>query len=342
MAVDADDSRGMQFARDLTEIRRANGISIDDIHNESKIPMNLIEAFEQSGLFDHAMFNRVYLRSFVRTYADVVGISPEIALSSLEAALEGTYSRELAVEYLDYEVPPEPEPEPGDAVIPEPEPAMDTEESPKPPAVRPLPVPPREPEVVREPVKPDPPEAEPVFPVYQGVDRNWTSQSPPPGTPVGARRPDRTVAGKWVLVGVILAVVAAAVWGLVQVTTSGEADPAEPATVVADTTSGELVAAEPVATPVSLGDTMHVTIASADSQLVQGIRVTVDDDLRRPYWLERGDQRTFTPLNRIVIEEQLSQIEVLVEGRSYPVDRIDDQGRLVITRDTALQLLSQP
>lgn len=339
MAEDADVIRGMQFARDLKEIRQANGISIDDIHNESKIPLGLIESFEENGLFDHTMFNRVYLRSFVRTYADVIGISPELALSSLEAALDGTYDRELAVEYLDYEPPSEPELE--DDVIPEPDVPLEAEEvqhaeSPRQPPLR-LNEPAAPPV---EPPKREPLPAEPVVPVYTPA---WTSQSPPPGTRVEPRRPDRGGSGKLALVVVALVVVAAVVWGLTRFLSGGDAATVEPATVVSDTSSveGEAIAPEP-APQLTLGDSMRVTIASADSQLVQGIRVTVDDDVRRPYWLERGESRTFLVRNRIAIEEQLNRIALSVEGRAYPTNRLDDQGRIVITRDTALQLLSQP
>jgi hypothetical protein len=85
---------------------------------------------------------------------------------------------------------------------------------------------------------------------------------------------------------------------------------------------------------------MSVTIASSDSQLVQGIRVTVDDDVRRPYWLERGASRTFRATQQVIIEEQLDRVRISVEGQAVPANQVDEQGRVVITRNTALQLLS--
>jgi hypothetical protein len=83
----------------------------------------------------------------------------------------------------------------------------------------------------------------------------------------------------------------------------------------------------------ALGDTMRVFVFAAMDRL-DPIRVTVDDDLRRPYWLEQGDSMAFAPTNRIVVEEQLDDIQLKIEGIEYPTDRRDDLGRIVITRDS--------
>jgi hypothetical protein len=42
----------------------------------------------------------------------------------------------------------------------------------------------------------------------------------------------------------------------------------------------------------------------------------------------------FAPTNRIVVEEQLDDIQLKIEGIEYPTDRRDDLGRIVITRDS--------
>lgn len=344
MAEETDLNRGIEFARDLKEIRKTNGISIDDIHEESKIPVGLIESFEENGLFDHTMFNRVYLRSFVRTYAEVIGISHERALTSLEAALDGTYQRELAVEYLGLEPPRESADEADDAIIPEPEPGPAEEQMPSPP---------------ERPAKPTPTaveaedealDEEPAFLAEEemvaasepspAADHRWASQSPPPSTAPRPRQPERSRT-PWIVGGVVALLLVAAVWGAVQL--GGGADPATDRTAAAapDTTTqaADEVQPEQPSGPVTLGDSMRVTIASRDSQLVQDIKITVDNDLRRPYWLEAGESRTFLPQNRIVVEQELDVINLLVEGRPYPTDRVDPQGRIVITRDTALQFL---
>lgn len=90
---------GKRFSRDMRLIREDRGMSIDDIHAETRIARTLIESFEQGGLYNHPTFNEVYLRSFVRAYADAVGISQDDALDGLESALDGAYDDALAVRY---------------------------------------------------------------------------------------------------------------------------------------------------------------------------------------------------------------------------------------------------
>lgn len=99
----ADETRvaaGKRFSRDLRLIREDRGVSIDDIHRDTRIARTLIESFEEGGLYDHDTFNEVYLRSFVRAYAEAVEISPETVRAQLAAALEGTYENALAEQYL--------------------------------------------------------------------------------------------------------------------------------------------------------------------------------------------------------------------------------------------------
>ena len=97
----AESAAGERFARDMRRIREDRGVSQDDIHQETRIAITLITAFEQDGLFEHPAFNRVYLRSFVRAYAEYIDIDPELALKHLERALAGEYENELAVRILD-------------------------------------------------------------------------------------------------------------------------------------------------------------------------------------------------------------------------------------------------
>ena len=108
-------SSGQRFAHDLHRIREDRGVSLEELHEETKIPLGLLEQFEASGLFDHPMFNRVYLRSLVRTYARKVGLPIDTALDMLDRALAGDYAGELAAEYFGESVEPMPgvDPNPG-------------------------------------------------------------------------------------------------------------------------------------------------------------------------------------------------------------------------------------
>lgn len=344
MAQGADRSRSTQFVHDLKEIRLANGVSIADIHRESKIPVGLIESFEESGLFDHTMFNRVYLRSFVRTYAEAIGVPPDVALASLEDALDGVYRRALAVAYLDLD-PVEIDDASGeDLVLSEPD-VLETEEEAEPEVPvasrkalsKPPPAYVDPSEADPAPARDSPPAAEPA-----ASDVSWTSQSPPPGVHT-ARPRERSSSGgsRWpyALLGIVL--LGAIIWFAVTLGRDAPGAREPQAGTVADTAA---VALSPARTEaprrVVLGDTMHVVVASADSQLVQDIKITVDDDLRRPYWLEAGESRAFAPTQQIVIERELDKIDLLIEGTSFPTDRTDEQGRLVITREVAQDFLS--
>jgi len=100
MADESSVAAGKRFSRDMRLIREDRGISIDALHKETRISRTLIESFEEGGLYDHSTFNEVYLRSFVRAYAEVIDISPDEAVEGLEGALEGNYEEALAEQYL--------------------------------------------------------------------------------------------------------------------------------------------------------------------------------------------------------------------------------------------------
>ncbi|HHP7237231.1 helix-turn-helix domain-containing protein [Longibacter sp.] len=96
----ADSAAGERFARDMRRVREARDLTQNDIHEETRIAVTLIDAFERDGLFEHPAFNRVYLRSFVRAYAGCINVDADRALSHLERALQGAYQNELAVQEL--------------------------------------------------------------------------------------------------------------------------------------------------------------------------------------------------------------------------------------------------
>ena len=87
-----------------------------------------------------------------------------------------------------------------------------------------------------------------------------------------------------------------------------------------------------------LGDTLTVEVVAAFDR-VDPIRIRVDDDLRRPYWIEEGESRSFSAVSQIILENQLENIELRLEGVPVPTDERDAQGRIVITRERAEELL---
>lgn len=103
-------------------------------------------------------------------------------------------------------------------------------------------------------------------------------------------------------------------------------------------TPGE--ATDEAAAAPELGDTLTVEVVAAFDR-VDPIRIRVDDDLRRPYWIEEGESRRFSAVDQIILENQLDAIELRLEGVPIPTDERDAEGRIVITRERAERLLSE-
>ncbi len=385
----------------MRRVREARHLTVDDLHDETKIPLGLLEAFEQTALFDHPQFNRVYLRSFVRTYANVLGIEPDLALEALEEALSDRYTGLLAAEYLDEELDVRDEPKAGT------EPAeadksrrlgrpteADKSQAPEEGSAEgdsAAPIRPKKRRTADKEVPADEPtrtdkgasdrgagaagigaargetrrgvpsaedevrdvshltpttgeassEAE-RSPGQEIDETEWTAQSPPRAKRTTGRDRYRDRSGgidwRWIVGVVAAGVVAVIVWIVISVTGGDPgAQQAMPSafdtTATVDTTMTEDTTVASRAVMPTLGDTMNVQIIAAHDK-VDPIRVTVDDDLRRPYWLDQGDSMIFRPTNRIVIEDLLDNIELSIEGAEYPTNRRDELGRIVITRDS--------
>lgn len=126
-----DEQRARErFSRDMRRLREDQGLSIKEVYDETRIAQTLIESFEEGRLYDHPNYNRVYLRSFVRAYGECVGISSERALSSLDAALNGTYEGGLGSEAI---TDAGEEGSESSASLPEGERASESDEGPEPP-----------------------------------------------------------------------------------------------------------------------------------------------------------------------------------------------------------------
>lgn len=292
---------------------------MEDIYRDTMISVHVIESFEQDGLFEHPTFNRVYLRSFVRSYAAAIEVDAQRALEELERALKGDYTNELAVAYLD----DEPE-------APPTAPSSETES-------------PDEESTASSPA--NPPERSVLQ--YSVPERPTPEPSPlEAGRSSGAGRglPDGSRWGVWIGIGIVILILV--VWMLIGVLRGSdppapqpEATPPPADTVQEDTTPLEPLAAESESlqtetppAPVALGDTMYFTVIAEVP--VRPIRIRRDDDLRRPYYIDEGQAALFPAQQRIILEEALGDIRLLVNGFTYPVGPRISDGQLVITRDT--------
>ena len=372
MPEDDVSAAGRRFARDLRRIRSRQNVSIDDVRDETKIPKGLIDSFEETALLDHDIFNHVYLRSFVRTYARTIHISPDDVSRAFEKVVEGTYRNELAREYLPDEAREEEEERTeGTVDTDRAEKAADREREGDAEAIgaagtgaaagqqEEAPVTDRdqgaeaEEESVAE--KEEDPAAGQRDELGAEADREepseasrerppaWTEKS---GSSTGRRssRKQRERSSdnsaKWIAGLAAVAVLVVIMWVFVA---PGGGNGGETANVQTD--NGEAAAEQTAAAeqegsptdaePITLNETMIFRVTATSEDGVQDLKVTRDNDARRPYWIEAGASDTFQAQNRIVFEQQLDEINLQVQGYPIPTDQRDAQGRLVITRERA-------
>jgi hypothetical protein len=83
---------------------------------------------------------------------------------------------------------------------------------------------------------------------------------------------------------------------------------------------------------VALGDTMYFTVIAQER--VNPIRVRRDEDLRRPYYLNRGQAGVFPAQELVVLEGPLQNIRLLVNGHPFSLRGRGGDGSLVLNRDS--------
>jgi cytoskeletal protein RodZ len=296
---------GSRFARDMKRIREQRGISRADIHEETMISVELIRTFEERGLVDHPSFNRVYLRSFVRSLAQCTDVDPAFAVQELERALEGQYTNQLAVEYLGEE--------PLGASD-----GSDTPDSPESGAPEAS-----EPEPAPTPEKPPQPAEEPE-PVRSRASR--TSR----------RRSDPVQVAIAVVLGLII--IAGLLW-IGWTIMSGDGPEATPQETPPPDTTAQTAPMPPPDTAAAptrpvLGDTMYVTVIAGEEK-IDPIRIRRDTDLRRPYYIEAEQAAVFPAQDSIIMERELDRIRVLLNGYALPMAPYRTDGAVRITRNMA-------
>ncbi len=84
--------------QDLVAIRKAKDLTTEDIFQKTRILPENIEKIE-NGSYLESKSDKVYARSFVRTYAKVIGISETDIVEALDQHYRGTYSSYLAKKY---------------------------------------------------------------------------------------------------------------------------------------------------------------------------------------------------------------------------------------------------
>ena len=379
MSSDPDVPALQRFGRDLRRIREDRDVTTATVHTHTQVPESQIQSFEAGTLYEESTMTPVYLRAFVRAYAEAVDLPPHAVLDQLESALSGNYQNQLAVQYLD--VPPSAS-EP-DSSTEQPDAASREDEQEIAPRGSPTgeeadsgeaaqsAVPERESgEMEGESDAPDldlEDEKGSTAPTPGGDAIVEQSEAPEAGAPSqsssGSReRPSAksggtlwsenrgaflvAIAGLFLMAGV----------GALMITSSGETDPAPNspsessarAVASADQSSPDTLAAAdaaelterpPQAPPDDIVLGDTLHVTVHATGDVRELRVQQDDDLRRPYWIREGEAAVFPFARRITLQNQLDSLRLLVERYPFPESRTDDEGRIVITRDKAQRFL---
>ena len=305
-----DDLR--RFVHDLRTLREDRGVSLQRIQIETRIPIDVLRQFEEDGLEGNRTFNRVYLRSLVRTYAQSIGVPEAGVMQGLDDALEGRYSglqtdarRAVALESSVEE------------------PAAEAAPSPEPTATA-------EPEAV-----PADSEGEPSAGVSdQGRVLVGPAAGYDPG-PTGSvfdTVPERPGLPGWALGILVLlalgALVAGVLWWMGR--TSSPTVPGDDDVLAGDTTSVRSDSAE-ATLPATLPDTLRLTVRATGAKLAP-FRIIVDQDTRRPYWLDADSAQVFVFRDSVTVNDLTPTSALLVEGVPVPASLRQPDGSYRIRR----------
>lgn len=91
------------IGKDLASIRHHKKLTIEDIHRRTRIPLQTLKRIENGSIFENPNENRIYLRSFVRTYARALRIDEDVVLKALDQHEAGNYNRLLLDLFPDIE-----------------------------------------------------------------------------------------------------------------------------------------------------------------------------------------------------------------------------------------------
>ncbi len=300
------------FETDLRLTREARTRTLEQIQQETRIPIHVLKRFEEGDLVTDQTFNRIYLIAFLRSYGRAIGLPQADVVAAYERSVAGTYRGEL---HPDYDGPP-----PAPVAPPPSEPSAEAPDAPAPalPANAPRRTPkaptPPQPELRVDP-KPeadsaaaDTPSA-PVSPVEALRAAPVVSTSAPaaaamrvarPSVPGSRRSYDKNWGAILSLFAVVIVAIAVAVYFLFfrtpdAASTDDLADSAGVATQIdsAGVGAGAASGGRQLQLPIEV----RVT---AQNNGLQSFRVSEDADGRRPYWLNVGESQTFTADSALV------------------------------------------
>ena len=288
---------------DLRRAREARGLSLADIQQQTRIPVDVLRRFEDGDLIGDPTYNEVYLKAFLQSYAKAVGV-PSAAV--LRAYGQGaSYDGSLAA---DAGGAPEaaPSADPAPAAPPASVTEADAPEPVAPPAAAPT-------EGAPPPRRTGTPAAVEVLAAAPNPERRRPAEDAPkplaqarvnrPVVPTAKRSFDKNWGTILALFAVVVAGLAAAMYFLVF---AGDDEPDAPDTVVVGD-DGDETEVDSVATGAGAATggpqfqtPIRVTVTAGGDGL-QWFRVTADDGERLPFWIDAGTSQTFEADSSLVL-----------------------------------------
>ncbi|WP_428235084.1 helix-turn-helix domain-containing protein [Gracilimonas sp.] len=307
----------MSLGKDLASIRKSQNLSLEDIQNAIKIPLNTLKSIEDDSIFSDKGKNKTYVRSFVRSYAKVLKIEDDEIVQALDELEEGTYTGSLIGDSTEDETESQFDLAPKDTLPSEsPDDDKPAFEETKPKQE------PKEPKRT-----PPPPEEDPIN--WADMGRKFTTASK-----------DSRV---WLMILIFVIVGALGTTGYIfwddigsffqsetaetDQPTTGQSDqnaiPPAPVDSTAITENNETETGETPATendqtspagPIELGDTLTISVYAAYGQL-EPVRVTSDLNWRtNPFWMEQGESYYFDFSDTLLVRGQYSRLLLMFNG----------------------------
>lgn len=79
------------FVNDLKTLREQKGLELEDVHEKTRIPVDVLKRFESGNLLSDPSYSDVYIRAFLKSYADALGKSTRRILVAYDAHKTGDY-----------------------------------------------------------------------------------------------------------------------------------------------------------------------------------------------------------------------------------------------------------
>ena len=290
---------GSRFETDLQAVRAARGLSLSQIQQQTRIPVDVLRRFEDGALIGDPTYNQVYLKAFLKSYAKAIGLPSSNVLAAYQAQQGGGYDGSLHPDYKR-----------GASSTPAPT------GGPAAPAVETTPTPRQEAASGPEAPAPEPTQRatvpETVSAVRTGPADSPARKAAPAVTSTRVSRPavpgaKRSYDKNWgLIIGLFVGAVAilgAILWFLV-FDGGGSSDPDTASASDPGSTTAQIDSVGLGAGVEAGGKRLQVPIritVTAGGNGLQNFRVTESPNERLGHWVEPGDSKTFESDSLVVL-----------------------------------------